>query len=141
MKWLLMALTLFLVSCDVVQEPKENEYINLGDPFDAMVWIASNITYRGETGSQDDWQLPSRTKRERAGDCEDTSILLASALLASGESGVWLVGYEKSNGKKHMVVEWANMLWESEYGYPTEIPAGAHVILRCTFEDALKVCK
>ena len=52
-------------------------------------WIAREITYvddLGSNGTREFWQFPSETIALRQGDCEDSSVLLATLLLAAGIS-------------------------------------------------------
>ena len=52
-------------------------------------WVAAEVKYVSDDTSQqilDFWQFPQETLALRQGDCEDSSFLLASLLLASGIS-------------------------------------------------------
>lgn len=69
------------------------------------------------------WKFPEETAHDRAGDCEDTSILLCSLLRAAGIEGAWVnVGTVKINGQYagHAWVTWGEP-GEPEYLFETTL--------------------
>jgi hypothetical protein len=56
----------------------------------------------GMTWENDFWRLPAETIRDKVGDCEDMSTLLASMLLAynEGRYQVWIIGAKSENPPK-----------------------------------------
>ena len=78
-------------------------------------WVMGNIEYSldsptpllpesidgGLAWSEDFWRMPAETIRDRAGDCEDVTLLLTSLLLNYNERRfpVWVVGVKTSGSK------------------------------------------
>ncbi|GAJ04854.1 unnamed protein product, partial [marine sediment metagenome] len=92
-------------------------YSQIGpDPWSLYNWVCQNIDYRRDIGEF--WQTPSETLRGY-GDCEDTSILLASLLRNFNDAKVALGGYQG----------WGHAWVVSEEGE----------ILECTYTNARRV--
>ena len=85
-------------------------------------WVMGNIEYSldsptpllpesidgGLAWSEDFWRMPAETIRDRAGDCEDVTLLLTSLLLNYNERRfpVWVVGVKTSgaNPRAHLAI-------------------------------------
>lgn len=77
-----------------------------GNPEDTLrkIWatVLSHCTYRHDTANGqgvESWKRPSETWRDAEGDCEDTSILLADALLSAGIDARVAVGWNTHIGE------------------------------------------
>ncbi|MEM2618759.1 MAG: transglutaminase-like domain-containing protein [Candidatus Hadarchaeales archaeon] len=74
----------------------------------------------------DYWKFPSETIRDKIGDCEDSSFLLASLLRSLGEESYAVLGYVVINEMRygHAWVEWKKgnrwYLLESTYDSPPD---------------------
>ena len=82
-------------------------------------WVTDNIQYTTDSylpllpdnvsgdlyWQRDFWRLPVETLEDRAGDCEDASLLLASMLAnySEGRLKVWIIGVQNEN-RRHIAV-------------------------------------
>jgi len=80
-------------------------------------WVCQNIPYRRDIGEF--WQLPSETIARVQGDCEDTSILLASLLRNFTNAYVVLGNYR---GYGHAWCEFNGQILESTYTEARAVP-------------------
>ncbi|MFC1956299.1 transglutaminase-like domain-containing protein [Chloroflexota bacterium] len=108
---------------DVVQEvtegysPEKEEWWK--DVSRINRWVTDNIKYTTDSylpilpanvsddliWQRDFWRLPVETLQDRAGDCEDASLLLASMLsnYNEGRLEVWIIGVQNEN-RRHIAV-------------------------------------
>ncbi|MBA7572746.1 hypothetical protein ES708_14532 [subsurface metagenome] len=92
-------------------------------------FVCRNISYRRDIGEF--WQTPSETLRGY-GDCEDTSILLASLLRNFNGAKVALGSFE---GWGHAWVVNEGEILESTYTKARRVPDPEHYCPYCLFDD------
>jgi len=92
-------------------------------------FVCRNISYRRDIGEF--WQTPSETLRGY-GDCEDTSILLASLLRNFNGAKVALGSFE---GWGHAWVVNKGEILESTYTKARRVPDPEHYCPYCLFDD------
>ena len=81
----------------------------VSSPFDAWLSVLTGYQYMLDSkrfGRQEVWQLAEETHRWRQGDCEDTAILLADWLAASGYRARVVTGQVKRRGHAWVVLRY-----------------------------------
>ena len=90
---------------------------------------------------RDVWKLPQQTWDERVGDCEDTTILLADALISAGYDARVVLGHWQGEGHAWCVVKSEGRQWILETTQPLTgaaslrsiIKVGGDYVAMCTF--------
>jgi len=89
-------------------------------------WVCRNVTYRSDDGEF--WYTPSETLRQRAGDCDDSAILLVSMLRQFYPADRVYVAVGPYRGLGHAWVELDGQILEATYTYahPVADPQNYH---------------
>jgi predicted transglutaminase-like cysteine proteinase len=135
MKIIALVVILLTSSCSLVTV--DSQLVHLGTPQQALEWVSEHIKYKNDAVSE--WQLPTRTYQSQTGDCEDYAMLLASALLASGETDVQIAACQLPNGDGHALVKWNGSYYEAQYGDAVQ-PYGPIMWVK-SFAECLKWCR
>lgn len=93
-------------------------------------WVARNISYRLDVGEF--FRFPSETLAREQGDCEDTSILLASLLKNITDTYVALGDYQ---GYGHAWCQLNGEILETTYTRARPVPDPEHYIPFVLFDD------
>ena len=88
-----------------------------GDAWSCLDWVCRNISYRHDFGEF--WQLPRETLVRGQGDCEDSSILLASMIRRFTNAYVVLGSYQ---GLGHAWVAKEGEILEATYTEAIAVP-------------------
>lgn len=98
----------FFEGFELVEDVSMREH---GSPEDRILAMWQRVADRCEyefdherSFEREVWKLPSETWNERAGDCEDTSLLLADALISAGFEARVAIGWNGNIGQHAWVV-------------------------------------
>lgn len=96
-------------------------------PLEAWLFVLTVCSYvedRKQYGRDEVWQTAEETYRARHGDCEDTAILLADWLTASGYKARAVIGKEEGKGHAWVVIR------DEGRDYVLETTGGPHTYRR-----------
>jgi len=106
------------------------------DPFDAMMYAHSALTYKID--DIDNWQTPTESLRKGTGDCEDFALLMLESLRLTGIRGEFVIVHIAGSSANHAIVYVDGIYYDptgADYG--PVFPATWRLIVRYSYSIAL----
>lgn len=105
--------------------------------FELLDYVCKSVSYRSDDGEW--WKFPSETLAKRAGDCDDSAILLCSLLRHFYPPDRVYVTAGTYRGLGHAWVELDGKILETTYSYAHSVPDPQNYHALVKFNDTYVV--